>query len=111
LILATVYLDKKSLDLTTYSRKYYRELEVLKRDINEASSLKVKGKKRILLKKNDDIKEYIFTSDLKLEIKENSRKRETYIDNIWGEFTNEDNLIFVKTKIKNERIDYVFFKK
>ncbi|MFK4786061.1 hypothetical protein [Fusobacterium sp. MFO224] len=98
-------------NLTVYSRQYYRELDLLKKDIDEAEIVKIKGKKRILLKLNNDLKEYIFTEELKLEEKGILGKRDICIENIQGEFTCKDNLIFIKTKIKNERIDYVFFKR
>lgn len=111
LFLVTFNIDRKAIELSTYSRNYYRELESLKIDIEEAEVLKICNEKKILVKKNNNLKEYFFTKDLKLQMKENSGKRETYIENITGEFIYKDNLIFLKTRKKNERIDYVFYKK
>lgn len=110
-VLMSFKINQKVIYLSVNSREYYRMLDIFREDIEKAQTVNIENKKIIVLKKNKIISKYIFTKDLKLLKKENLKKEDIYVENIWGEFSNENNLLIVKTMFKNERIDYVFFKR
>ncbi|MFA6708172.1 MAG: hypothetical protein WCR79_00525 [Fusobacterium sp.] len=110
-ILISFNVNKKVISLSVNSREYYRMLEIFRENIESSQIIKIENKKELTLEKDKVISVYKFTEDLKLLKKEGTKEEDIYIENIWGEFYIEKNLLVVKTKYKDERADYVFFKK
>lgn len=110
-ILISFNVNKKVISLSVNSREYYRMLEIFRENIENSQIIETKNKKELILEKDKVISIYKFTEDLKLLKKEETKEEDTYIENIWGEFYIEKNLLVVNTKYKDERADYVFFKK
>lgn len=110
-VLISFKINQKVISLSTNSREYYRVLEIFRENIEISKIIKVENKKELTVENNKVISTYKFTQDLKLIKKEQFKKEDVYIENIWGEFYIEKNLLIVKTKFKDERVDYVFFKR
>lgn len=104
-------INKRVISLSVNSREYYRMLDFFREDIENSQTVNIENKNILAFKKDGKVSKYIFTKDLKLIKKEKFKKIDIYIDNIWGEFYNENGLLIIKTRVKDERIDYVFFKK